>query len=426
MQRPAGGRSPRRNCDAYGCWGRLEQAQTQLAGNRRWRAQLAHATTVVPDRTAAQRQAGEERRQAEDSAAQLRSELVSAEARLAAVQAERDSVAEQSAAAVASRAEAEGRPRDDAPPHSLRFCDSYPMTKDTNDQPAAPQSRRVVFDSDLPPCCEPTKLHLPRPHHVIHRVTGGMDPNIDWNLGLNYWIMTVGVEWDEGDPLLTEAIATHLGLDDPAWEDVEAALADHGIEFDTDHNVWVGAQECVTATLYSDLNRAAGREYLHNGDSLFYSADAESNDLNELVAPIVDLEDPTMMWSEEVLSEFEDAEDADLAILLRSVRITPVMRGHHLGAWAAAQAIAMFDHGRSLVATMAAPLARQDGVSGFIDDHQDFTDDEQTLWNLEQTRLAAHWAKHLGLTALASHPNVLVWHSAQQNEALDKTLALWT
>lgn len=57
---------------------------------------------------------------------------------------------------------------------------------------------------------------------------------------------------------------------------------------------------------------------------------------------------------------------------------------------------------------MAVPLARQDGVPGFIDDHQDFIDDEQDLWEAEQTRLDQHWARYLGLTPLASHPNVIV------------------
>ena len=305
-------------------------------------------------------------------------------------------------------------------------CNSDSVTSNTTGQATPPHTRDVLFDSDLPACCRPTPLRLPRPQSVIHQVTGGMDPNSDWSLGLNHWTLTVGVEWDEVVQDLTEALAIHLGRDHLTWDGLQAALADHGIRLNTEGVAWVGSQGFVTASLYSDLNRAAGRAYLNDGDALYYSADADSSDLNELVAPIVDLDGTTTMWSKAVLDQFEDAEGADLAILLRSVRITPILRGHLLGAWAAAQAIALFDHGRSLVATLAAPLARQDGVPGFVDNHQKFTDAEQVQWNAEQARLARHWAKHLGLTPLATDPNILVWHSAILNEALDSTLALWS
>lgn len=222
-----------------------------------------------------------------------------------------------------------------------------------------------------------------------------------------------------------EAIGAHLQLRDPTWRQVLDALADHGIAYSGEEPAWVGTQELVTANLYSHLNRAAGRECLGSGQALFYAADAQANDLNELLGPIVSLDDPDTMWSQATLDAFGDADGADLAILLRSVRISPIVRGHHLGAWAAAQSIALFDHGRSLVATMAAPLARQDGVPGFADHHQGFTESEQALWDAEQKRLAGHWATYLGFMSLEGDRNILVWYSGYANDALDAALGLW-
>lgn len=74
---------------------------------------------------------------------------------------------------------------------------------------------------------------------------------------------------------------------------------------------------------------------------------------------------------------------------------------------------------------MAAPLARQDGVPGFADHHQGFTESEQALWDAEQQRLAGHWATYLGFTPLESDRNILVWYSGYTNDALDAVLALW-
>jgi len=285
--------------------------------------------------------------------------------------------------------------------------------------------RPVMFVSDLPHCCRLSPLRLPRPTSVVHVVQGGMDVDDTWDLGLNSWNLTVGVDWDQDDPVLPEAIGAHLQLRNPTWRQVLDALADHGIDHSGEEPAWVGTQQLVTANLHSDLNRAAGRKYLGSGQALFNAADAQANDLNELVGPIVSLDDPDTMWSQATLNAFGDADGADLAILLRSVRISPIVRGHHLGAWAAAQSVALFDHGRTLVATMAAPLARQDGVPGFADHHQGFTESEQALWDAEQKRLAGHWATYLGFTPLESDRNILVWYSGYTNDALDAALGLW-
>ena len=291
---------------------------------------------------------------------------------------------------------------------------------------ALPRARRVDVDDELPECCRAVPLRLPRPRGAVYEVTGGMDVGTAWDLGLDAWTLRVGVSWDDEHDQLANAVASHMGLEEALQGELVAALADHGVEFDAFGQMWVGSQELVTASLYNDLNRAAGRMYLHDGRSLFGAADSDAAELGEMVAPLVNLFDRDVMWSDDVVDVLgEEVESADLAVFLRSVRITPILRGHGLGAWAAAQAVALFDHGRSLVATLAAPLSRRDGIPGFTDDHQDLTPAEEAMWLAAQDRLTRHWCDCLGLTPLEEEPSILVWHSQYRNEALEASLSLW-
>lgn len=312
-----------------------------------------------------------------------------------------------------------------APAGDDELCQSEEVTE-IGPVRALPKARRVDVDADLPECCRATPLRLPRPRGAVYEATGGMDVGTAWDLGLDAWTLKIGVSWDDEHDQLTAAVASHMGVEDAPQGALIAALADHGIEFDAFGQMWVGSQELVTASLYNDLNRAAGRMCLHDGRSLFDAADSDAADLGELVAPLVNLFDEEVMWSDDVVDVLgEEVESTDLAIFLRSVRITPILRGHGLGAWAAAQAVALFDHGRSVVATLAAPLSRRDGIPGFTDDHQDLTPAEEATWLAAQNRLARYWSDRLGLVPLEEEPSILVWHSQYRNEALEASLALW-
>jgi len=97
------------------------------------------------------------------------------------------------------------------------------------------------------------------------------------------------------------------------------------------------------------------------------------SDLANLVGALFAADDnDDELWRQEITDAFPGSLMTDVVILLRSVNITPVMRGHGLGARAAAQSIALFASSNSLVATQAAPLERRDAVPGF-EGHGGFT-----------------------------------------------------
>lgn len=284
----------------------------------------------------------------------------------------------------------------------------------------------VMFFSDLPSCCERQVLRLPRPNFAAHRVVGGSKSSEAWLLGLDSWSLNVLVVWDDDRDDLRSEVGAHLDRRDLSWEATKEALARHGVDLDEDGYAFVGSQETVVASLVSEWSLPAGREVLSTPYEVWSAADALSGDLDELVAPLVDLRGDDGAWSKPLVERCPEVDVSDTIILLRSVRITPVMRGHLLGAWAAAQSIAMFDRGLSLVATLAAPLTRKDAVPGLQDDGRDLTDAESALWKVEQGRLARHWKKHLGLVSLPRKPEVLVWHSGYQNLDLSRTLEVWS
>lgn len=284
----------------------------------------------------------------------------------------------------------------------------------------------VRYPEDLPACCTPQRLRLPTPDRVHHHVNGGMHNYTAWELGLDHWNLDVGVGWwEEGTQTVAEALAEHTGDKDlPNNEDATAkALAAHGLTLDQQGMAWVGTQEFMVARLFNEMSTYAGREVLASGAALWQSADDQAGDLDALVAPVVDLNGG--LWNDSVIDQWGDeAEMTDTAILLRAVHITPVMRGHGLGAWAAAHAITLFDSSRSLVITKAAPLSRQDAIPGLDDDDRaDLTSEQQALWDAEQNRLARHWRNTLGFKPLPEDPTILTWCSAYQNPTLGKAMS---
>lgn len=286
--------------------------------------------------------------------------------------------------------------------------------------------RQVRFVEDLPACCTSGPLRLPRPTEVQHKVVGGSAYASDWSLGLNQWWLEIGVAWSDAEAEVSDALTGHHPDSSGDDEDMEDVLAAHGVHLDAEGIAWVGEQHFIVANLMSDLDAASGREYLESGRSLWYAATGESSDLETLVAPLVSTQDDGL-WSEDVNEQWSEAEIMTGTVhLLRSVHVTPAVRGHRLGAWAAAQSIALFDQGRTLVATYAAPFDKRDAIPGYVPSDGPLTPDQWAAWNAEQRRLARHWATTLGLRPLASNPNVLTWHSTIINEALQDTLRQWS
>jgi hypothetical protein len=281
----------------------------------------------------------------------------------------------------------------------------------------------IRFQDELPSCCEQRRLRLPRPTHASVDVRGGFGQSDFWELGLDEWVLRVGVSWWGQDQLLAETVDRHVGCTD----DVESALAAHGVSLDEDEfgTAWVGEQVLLVARIMSTLGAAAGQRFISDGLDLLEAADDAAGDLEELVGPLVaGSDDDNDLWNAGVVDAWPEAFATNAVILLRSVNVTPVMRGHLLGAWAAAQAVNLFDQGSTLVATKAAPLEYRDAVTG-INYDDELTPEHSAMWSAEQDRLAKHWQTHLGLRPMPDTPSVLTWHTAYKNEAIERTLRLW-
>lgn len=291
-----------------------------------------------------------------------------------------------------------------------------------------PQKRYVQHVQDLPACCRPTPLNLPIAAAPIYRVAGRSDTQA-WGLGLDMWHLDVGISLElDFDNVLARTIADHVaptdGHDDLPDDFVERALNDHGVRLDDYGTAWVGRQTLNVARFHSSDNAAAGREYISGPASLAYAADELASDLIRLVEPLV-ADDDEDLWVDEIIDRWPEVEYADAAILLRSVTISPIARGHNLGAWAAAQSIALFAHPNTLIATMAAPLTPQDVLPEMTDPHARMNPEQRARWGAMQKRLANHWATQLGLTPLTTHPDILVGSTAYLNEALTRTLGIY-
>ncbi|MGW6279600.1 hypothetical protein [Kribbella sp. NPDC055071] len=130
-------------------------------------------------------------------------------------------------------------------------------------------------------------------------------------------------------------------------------LAAHGVEFDEDGYAWVGEANLLVARLGAPDGQL--RRSIRDIGGLLDAADEVAGDLERLVAPLVAFRDDDDEWSPTVSEIWPEAFVTDTVVLLRSVRITPVLRGHSLGAWTSAQGIQLFDQSSTIVATEAAP-----------------------------------------------------------------------
>ncbi|GAA1706944.1 hypothetical protein GCM10009745_63510 [Kribbella yunnanensis] len=279
---------------------------------------------------------------------------------------------------------------------------------------------RVDYAGDLPQCCESTQLRLPRPDDAVFEVKGKFGHSEAWCAGLEEWHVRIGVSWEGDDEqTLLGTVEQHSRESDP-----ESLLVAHGVSIDEDRYAWVGEVALVVTRL--DVPVGRDREVLSDGRDLWMAADAIAEDLGRLATPLAASGDEDFDgWSSAVHEAWPNAFGTDAVILLRSARVTPVLRGHLLGAWACAQAVDLFDHGSTLVAAEAAPLQWRDAHSGIHPDQLSLSPDDSKVWQAEQTRLAKHLHKHLGLAPLPGHPSILTWHTTYRNDAFTSTLDLW-
>lgn len=283
----------------------------------------------------------------------------------------------------------------------------------------------IRFVDELPDCCAVERLKMPRPESVELGATGQFS-GLMWSLGLDDWRISVDASWYGAEDELQAAVASHLSRPLKDFAEAAQVLAQHGVHLDDELSAPLGQQDVVVARVGSPWAHASGRQLIQSGADLLEAADAEAGDLEMLVSPLVAAEESSNeLWCQEVIDQVSDASFTDVVILLRAVAVTPTARGWGLGAWAAAQSVALFDSGNSMVATLASPISRRDvfPLSGALD--RDMTPAELTSWDAEQERLRRHWRTELGLTPLSADPNVLYGHTSRINEPMERSLARW-
>jgi hypothetical protein len=129
-----------------------------------------------------------------------------------------------------------------------------------------------------------------------------------WMLGLDEWVVCVGVTWDGEEEALAEAVDRHVAGD---LEDLDATLAAHGVNLDEDGSAWVGQQDLVVARLGSELADAAGQRPVYDGHDLWEAADEAAGDLEQLVGPLIEgMDDEDDRWGTRVPSARADGGDA--------------------------------------------------------------------------------------------------------------------
>lgn len=162
------------------------------------------------------------------------------------------------------------------------------------------------------------------------------------------------------------------------------------------------------------------------GESIYDAADALSQDLADLVGPIVEMEgdDP---FVEQVMDASELGWYDEL-LIVRSVAVERHFRGMGIGGWAVARAISQLAPAvTTLVALTAAPLNRSDFLRSFgadPDSRGDLTPEQSLAWEAACGRIAASWRRHLGVQELDDHPGVL-FTVGGRNEVIAATLAGW-
>jgi len=162
------------------------------------------------------------------------------------------------------------------------------------------------------------------------------------------------------------------------------------------------------------------------GESIYEAADALSQDLVDLLGPMVDLEsqDP---FVEQVMNASEHGWYDEL-LIVRSAGINEHFRGMGIGGWAVARAIGhLASEGTTLVALKAAPLNRSDflrDVGADPDSRDDLTAEQAMAWDAACARIAANWIHHLGVHELDRHPGIL-FGPGGPNDALAATLVAW-
>lgn len=278
----------------------------------------------------------------------------------------------------------------------------------------------VLYEGRLPGCCRDRRLGLPVP--AAFSVTFALDTAEDdaWENGFDHWWLSLSATFtgfDEED--LDAIVGEHLGRPAGGFEASEV-LAGHGVALEPlEDESWeahrVGQSLLSVVRLHSDLGGALGRRVVRTGRDLWWACDDTSQDLLEVLGPLVDPGDRDRVWCDAVADAVPEVEACTSVIIIGSVVVAPPVRGVGAGAWTAAVGVAAVDDGRSLV--LARPDPWDPPTTG-----QSPVDADAFATARARARLARYCRASLGLTPIG-RSGVLGWNTMLANPALAATVA---
>jgi hypothetical protein len=203
----------------------------------------------------------------------------------------------------------------------------------------------------------------------------------------------------------------------PGWAGTAAEVSDSRVR------LRIGRLERWLLSLDGDDLSGTADNVIESPYDLFDAADAISQSLHEVVAPLV--------GSTEVLSNecytLAGNDYLDRLLVLAAVEIVPQLRGYGIGAWASARSImALARDECTLIVAKAAPLEASEFRTGpDRDSDRDLTPTECAAWDAAQVKIASYWQSRLGMVPLSTDTRILVGTTGSAAEALRDTLAGW-
>jgi hypothetical protein len=182
----------------------------------------------------------------------------------------------------------------------------------------------------------------------------------------------------------------------------------------------IGSLERLVLSLTTDDLGVGSNESIGGPDDLFDAADHVSQQLHDVVAPIVG--DDQLLRDE--CYSITGMDWFSRLLVLQQVEILPQIRGLGVGAWASARSIRLLAPDEfTLIVTKAAPLRAAEFREATIGDQM--TGPEQAKWDAAQRKISSHWQDQLGLRPLSSDPEILIGNTTTCWRALDRAFNGW-
>jgi len=223
------------------------------------------------------------------------------------------------------------------------------------------------------------------------------------------WDVQVAAGWHEFDTV-SLSLNQHCHQSLPDMETLQNGLSIHGLlplDLETSEGIEVRAAyaQFLTGQFHDPYPLLYGRT-INSGLDAFFALEGLAGDLEPIASAIFGDSDET--WSSELV-ETMDLVLASNFLIMRSVRVAPVLWGHRIGGWIAARGITVLARdGLHVIAMLSAPLEPKDAGINPALGRTELDSQEIALWRQRQSALRELWCTSLGVVPMREHPNVLI------------------